>query len=64
MKDTKIGNNTLTKFTLFPKLAVELQDEIWKHVARLQSRIVALEWYETADEKRHSKDADTGHAPR
>jgi hypothetical protein len=60
MKDTKIGNNTLTEFTLFPKLAVELQDEIWKHVARLQPRIVALEWYETADEKWHSKDADTG----
>jgi len=60
MTDAKIGNNTPTEFTLFRKLAVELQDEIWTHVVRLQPRIVLLEWYEPADEKRHSKDADTG----
>jgi hypothetical protein len=44
MEDTKIGNNTLTEFTLFPELPVEMQDEIWKQVARLQPRIVVLKW--------------------
>ncbi|KAE9366907.1 hypothetical protein N431DRAFT_350730 [Stipitochalara longipes BDJ] len=57
MQDSGEENDThaLTEFTLFLKLPVEMQDEIWKYCALLQPRIVELQSYLLPDSVENSQ---------
>lgn len=48
-------DQVLTEFTLFPKLPVEMQDEIWKYCALLQPRTVELQSYLLPDSVQNSQ---------
>ena len=49
------NSQALTEFSLFPKLPIEMQDEIWKQFALLQPRTVEIQSYLIPDSIQNSQ---------